>query len=187
MLACALEMSANHLGKPFLRCVNFAMYLWVVALATAMPTNGECAQAGELCPKGWWADVMVGSYHIHPDRHFDDFNPGVGVECSVTPQWAASFGYFRNSLNRPSFYGGAIYTPEFAHWKWFRLGAMGGIISGYNFGRYGVGSNNRTGLVLAPTAVIRFGRFGANFILIPPIHADNTPFTVGIQAKYQFR
>jgi hypothetical protein len=50
-----------------------------------------------------------------------------------------------------------------------------------------VGSNNRTGLVLAPTAVIRFGRFGANFILIPPIHADNTPFTVGLQAKYQLR
>jgi hypothetical protein len=163
------------------------MYLGVVAVATAVPINSERAQAGVLCPKGWWADVMVGSYHIHPDRHFDDFNPGAGVECSVTPQWAASFGYFRNSLNRPSFYGGAVYTPEFAHWSWFRLGAMGGIISGYNYGRYGVGSNNRTGLVLAPTAVIQFGRFGANFILIPPIHADNTPFTVGLQAKYRFR
>jgi hypothetical protein len=162
------------------------VYLCAVAVAAAVPVSGERALAGERCPQGWWADVMIGSYHIHPDRHFDDFNPGLGVECSVTSQWAASLGYFRNSLNRPSFYGGAVYTPEFAHWRWFRLGAMGGIISGYNYGRYGFGTNNRTGLVLAPTAITRFGRFGANFILIPPIKADNTPFTVGLQVKYKF-
>ena len=177
----------GSIGRPFLRCVKFVLYLWVAAAAAAVPVNGERAQASELCPKGWWADVMVGSYHIHPYRHFDDFNPGIGMECSVTPQWAAAFGYFRNSLNRPSFYGGAIYTPEFAHWGWFRLGAMGGIISGYNYGNIGLGRNNRTGPVLAPVAITRFGRFGANFILIPPIHADNLPFTVGLQVKYKFR
>jgi hypothetical protein len=158
------------------------MYLWVALV----PVMGVGAQAGELCPTGWWADVMVGSYHIHPYRHFDDFNPGAGLECSVSAQWAASFGYFRNSLNRPSFYAGAIYTPEFAHWSWFRLGAMGGIISGYNYGQIGLGPNNRTGPVLAPTAITRFGRFAANFILIPPIHSDNLPFTVGLQLKYRF-
>jgi hypothetical protein len=162
----------------------FAVYLWVVAAASA--ANGERAMAGELCPKGWWADVMVGSYHIHPYKHFDDINPGVGLECSVTPQWAASIGYFRNSLDRPSFYAGAILTPEFAHWNWFRLGAMGGIITGYNYGQIGLGPNNRTGPILAPTAITRFGRLAANFILIPPIHADNLPFTIGLQAKYRF-
>ena len=146
----------------------------------------ERALAGELCPKGWWLDVMVASYHIHPYRHFDEFNPGVGIECSITPQWSASFGYFRNSLDRPSFYGGAIYTPEFAHWGWFRMGVMGGIISGYNYGQIGLGQNNRTGPVLAPAVMTRFGRFGVNFILIPPIHEDNLPFTVGFQAKYRF-
>jgi hypothetical protein len=152
-----------------------------------LPLMGVGAQAREPCPMGWWADVMVGSYHIHPYRHFDDFNPGAGFECSVSAQWAASVGYFRNSLNRPSFYAGAIYTPEFAHWSWFRLGAMGGIISGYNYGQIGLGANNRTGPVLAPTAITRFGRFAANFILIPPIHSDNLPFTVGLQLKYRVR
>jgi hypothetical protein len=180
-------MSANQKERSFLRCVNFAIYLCVVAVAAAVPVYGDRAQAGELCPKGWWADMMVGSYHIHPYKHFDDFNPGVGVECSVTSQWSAAFGYFRNSLDRPSFYGGAIYTPEFAHWNWFRLGAMGGIISGYNYGHIGLGRNNRTGPILAPTAITQFGRFGANFILIPPIHADNLPFTIGLQVKYKFR
>lgn len=174
------------MARSVLRYLNFFIYLWVVAVATAVPVNSERAQAHELCPNGWWADVMIGSYHIHPYRHFDDFNPGAGIECSVTSQWAGTVGYFRNSLDRPSFYGGAIYTPEFAHWSWFRLGAMGGIISGYNYGQIGLGRNNRTGPVLAPTAMVRFGRFGANFILIPPIHSDNLPFTVGLQAKYRF-
>jgi hypothetical protein len=178
--------TGNARGKRSLGRARFVVSVWIIAIATAVPGSGERAQAGELCPAGWWADVMVGSHHIHPYRNFEDFNPGVGLECSVTPKWAASVGYFRNSLDRPSFYAGAIYTPEFAHWGWLRLGAMGGIISGYNYGRYGVGPGNSTGLVLAPTAITQFGRFAVNFILIPPIRADNLPFTVGFQAKYRF-
>jgi len=156
------------------------------AIAAAVAAAASTPALGSPC-LGWWADVMLGSHHIHPYKQFDDFNPGVGFECSVTPQWAASFGYFRNSLDRPSFYAGALYTPPFAHWGWFRLGAMGGIISGYNFGRFGVGPNNRTGLVLAPAAFAQFGRFGLNVILVPPIPDDNLPFTVGFQAKYRFK
>ena len=165
--------------------IGVAACFWVTALATAVPFGGGRALAAQLCPKGWWADFMIGSHHIHPDRYFDDFNPGAGVECSLTTVWAASFGYFRNSLDRPSFYGGALYTPEYAHWGWFRLGAMGGIITGYNYGQIGLGAGNRTGPVLAPTAITRFGRFGANFILIPPVREDHLPFTVGLQVKYR--
>jgi hypothetical protein len=143
--------------------------------------------AKELCHGGWWADVWIGSHHIHPYRQFDEFNPGIGIECARTAQWAATVGYFRNSLDRPSFYAGAIYSPQFLHWGWFRLGAMGGIISGYNFGRFGVGADHRTGLVVAPAAMTQFGRFGVNFILIPPIHENNLPFTIGFQARYRFR
>jgi hypothetical protein len=186
MLPCARAVFANLWG-PLLRCVNLCVYLCAVAAAAALPANGERAQAGELCPKGWFADVMVGSYHVHPYRHFDDFNPGAGVECALTPQWEAAFGYFRNSLDRPSFYGGAIYTPEFAHWSWFRLGLMGGIISGYNYGQIGLGRDNRTGPVLAPTAISQFGRFGVNLILIPPIPSDHLPFTLGFQVKFRIR
>jgi hypothetical protein len=156
------------------------------AIVAAAAAAASTPALGSPC-LGWWADVMLGSHHIHPYNQFDDFTPGVGFECSVTPQWAASFGYFRNSLDRPSFYAGALYTPQFAHWGWIRLGAMGGIISGYNFGRFGVGSSNRTGLVLAPAAIAQYGRFGLNVILVPPIPDDNLPFTVGFQAKYRFK
>jgi hypothetical protein len=146
------------------------------------------APAADSCKDGWWADLMLGSYHIHPYRHFDEFNPGAGAECWLSPQWAGTAGYFRNSLDRPSFYAGAVYSPEVLHWAWFRLTAMGGVISGYNFGRFGLGgANNRTGPVLAPAAMTRFGRFGMNFILIPPIPQDNLPFTVGFQVKYRLR
>ena len=176
------------MGRRLERCVRFAVYLGILAVMAAVPGNDERARAGELCPDGWWADLMIGSYHIRPYRHFDEFNPGVGVECSVTRQWAASLGYYRNSLDRPSFYAGAIYAPQFAHWGWFRLGAMGGIISGYNYGRFGLGGpNNRTGPVIAPVAITQFGRFAVNFILVPPIPDDNLPFTVGFQAKYRFK
>lgn len=174
-------------ARAMLECwsMRVAAYTWVIALATAVPAGNRGALAAELCPKGLWADFMIGSHHIHPDRYFDDFNPGAGIECAGSTTWAAAFGYFRNSLDRPSFYGGALYTPEYAHWGWFRLGAMGGIITGYNYGQIGLGADNRTGPVLAPTAITRFGRFGANFILIPPIHEDHLPFTVGLQVKYR--
>ena len=64
---------------------------------------------------------------------------------------------------------------------------MAGLISGYNFGRYGIGPNNRVGPVVAPTVVSDFGRFGLNFIIVPPIPEDRLPFTVGFQARYRFR
>lgn len=157
-------------------------------MLTGLPIYGGRARAGSLCPQGWYADAMLGAYHVHPYKHFDDIDPGVGVECAATSQWAGSAGYFRNSLNRPSFYAGAIYTPEFSHWNWFRLGLMGGIISGYNYGHFGIGPSNSTvGPLLAPTAITRFGRFAANFIVVPPIPADNLPFTIGLQVKYRVR
>lgn len=145
------------------------------------------AQAGDPCPHGLWADAMLGSYHIHPDRHFEDFNPGIGAECGFRPEWAAAAGYFRNSLLRPSFYGGGIYAPESLHWGMARLGAMGGVISGYNYGRFGVGANHRTGLILTPTVILERGRFGANVIVVPPISADHLPLTIGLQARFRLR
>ena len=143
--------------------------------------------AANPCPFGTWADFMIGSYHIHPQQHFEDFDPGIGIECNFRPEWAASFGYFRNSLIRPSFYGGAVYAPEALHWGSIRLGAMGGVISGYNYGRFGVGENHRAGLVLIPSAILNFGRIGANILLVPPIPQDRLPFTIGLQVKLRLR
>lgn len=146
------------------------------------------ARAG-WCDQGLWVDAMVGSYHINADRstHFEEFNPGIGAECYFTPEWAATAGYFHNSLSRPSFYGGAVWAPEFAHWGWFRIAAMGGLISGYDYGRWGIGHNRSVGPVLAPIVMTDFGRVGANFILIPPISSEKLPFTIGFQLRVRFK
>jgi hypothetical protein len=185
-LACPLDW-VDELMARTQRLVSFA---WRFLLAAAFVMSGPFERAwadGNLCPAGWWGDLMIGSHHIHPDRHFDDFNPGVGFECSINRQWAPAAGYFRNSLDRPSFYAGALFTPKPTDWRWVRLGAMAGIISGYNYGRFGVGGDHRTGPLFAPVAITQFGRFGVNFILVPPIRQNDTPFTLGFQARYRFK
>jgi hypothetical protein len=152
----------------------------------AVLAGGSEARAA-TCPAGAWVDLMVGSYHVEPQRHFDDFNPGVGAECAWSDEWAGAAGYFRNSLDRPSFYAGALYWPRVARWRALRFGAVGGIISGYNYGSLGLGATNRTGPILAPAAMTNVGPVGANLFLIPPIHADHLPFTLGLQLKVRFR
>ena len=135
-----------------------------------------------------WIDAMLGSYHINPDpnTHFEQFNPGLGVECWLNNQWALTAGGFRNSLRRPSYYGGGVWAPEFAHWGIVRIAAIGGIISGYNYGNWGLGHDHTIGPVVAPIVMVEYKRVGANFIVIPPIPSDNLPFTIGFQLKVKF-
>ncbi len=158
----------------------------LAALAAAAPPSAGASMAPAPCAYGWWGDAMVGSYHVHPYKHFDEVNPGIGGECAWSPAWAAAFGYYRNSLDRPSFYAGAIWTPAPLNWGWARLGIMGGVISGYNYGRYGFGANQRTGPIVAPALISGFRRLGANVIVVPPIPADNLPLTLALQLKWRF-
>ena len=146
------------------------------------------AQAAGWCGAGLWADAMVGSYHINADRNtnFEQFNPGLGIECWPGDQWALTAGGFRNSLRRPSWYGGAVWAPEFLHWGFVRLAAMGGIISGYNYGNWGLGPHHSIGPVAAPVVMFAYRRVGVNVIVIPPIPSDDLPFTLGFQVKYRF-
>jgi hypothetical protein len=106
---------------------------------------------------------MLGSYHIDPDpgTHFNEFNPGLGVECWFNGQWGATVGGFRNSLRRPSYYGGGLWAPEFAHFGFVRIAAIAGIISGYNYGNWGLGRNHTVGPVAAPIVMFDYKRVGA--------------------------
>jgi hypothetical protein len=146
------------------------------------------AQAASLCSGGVWVDAMFASYHIDPDpgTNFEEFNPGLGIECWPSDQWALTVGGFRNSLRRPSYYGGGVWAPEFLHWGYVRLAAMGGIISGYNYGNWGLGDHHSVGPVVAPVIMMTYRRVGMNIIVVPPIPSDHLPFTLGFQAKYGF-
>jgi hypothetical protein len=158
-----------------------AVTLALIAFGTAPD-----ASAAEVCSDGLYADAMIGSYHVHPKKHFDQFNPGIGAECWISPQWAVTGGYFRNSLSAPSFYGGGVWAPEFAHWGFVRLAAIGGVISGYDYGKWGFGHDHNAGPVLAPLIMAEYGRVGANIILIPPIPSSDLPFTLGFQLRIRF-
>jgi len=153
--------------------------LWLLGAA-------QTARAANWCSSGLWVDAMVGSYHIHPDKDFEQFNPGLGIECWPGDTWALTAGGFRNSLRRPSYYGGAVWAPEFLHWGFVRLAAMGGIISGYNYGNWGLGRNHTIGPVAAPIVMVAYKRVGVNFIVIPPIPSDDLPFTIGFQLRVKF-
>jgi hypothetical protein len=60
------------------------------------------------------------------------------------------------------------------------------MISGYNYGNWGLGHNHTIGPVAAPIVMLDYKRAGANIILIPPIPSDNLPFTLGFQVKVKF-
>jgi hypothetical protein len=155
-------------------------------IALAAFTAPSYGAAAGMCGDGLWTDAMIGSYHVHPKKHFDQFNPGVGLECWVSPQWAITGGYFRNSLSAPSFYGGGVWATELTHWGYIRLAVMGGIISGYDYGKWGFGHDHKLGPVAAPLIMAEYKRIGVNIILIPPIPSSDLPFTLGFQLRVRF-
>ncbi|MBP0592329.1 hypothetical protein J8I87_21865 [Paraburkholderia sp. LEh10] len=174
---------------PFATIKNKIRRACVAGLVAGVGLIGtSAARAADWCSGGVWVDAMLASYHIDPDpgTDFEQFNPGLGVECWLNGQWALTAGGFRNSLRRPSWYGGAVWAPEFVHWGFVRLAAIGGIISGYNYGSWGLGHNHTIGPVVAPIVMVEYKRVGANFILVPPIPSDNLPFTIGFQVKVKF-
>lgn len=83
------------------------------------------------------------------------------------------------------FYGG-VWEPEFLHWNHIRLAAMGGIISGYNYGNHGFGHNHTIGPVAATLIMLDYKRVSANVILIPPIPSSDLPFTLGFMLRVKF-
>jgi hypothetical protein len=177
------QQFAGRVTENIARNVRRAALISLTSLVCA-----PAAHAGDWCSGGVWVDAMLASYHINPDpgTHFEEFNPGLGVECWLNGQWAVTGGEFRNSLRRPSWYGGGVWAPEFAHFGFVRVAVMGGIISGYNYGNWGLGRNHTIGPVVAPVIMTSYKRVGLNIIVVPPIPSDNLPFTLGFQAKVRF-
>jgi hypothetical protein len=165
-----------------MRPPRWARYLTGIALATC----ACAAHAENWCSSGIWADAMLASKHIDPKESFNQFNPGLGIECWPADNWALTGGGFFNSLRRPSYYAGGIWAPEFLHWGFVRLAAMGGLITGYNYGDRGFGPNQSIGPLLLPVVMAQYHHVGANMIVVPPIPQDRLPFTLGFQVRYKF-
>lgn len=96
--------------------------------------------------------------HLDGSRHCNNLvTPGVGYEHPITDKWRLSVGEYSNSNCRESWYAAGAYLPlHLGNWK---LGALGGAVSGYSAPILPVG---------ALIAAYEPGLVGFNLILIPP-------------------
>jgi len=78
--------------------------------------------------------INLASYHPGNASEYNQFNRGIGIEYHYDSFFVAG-GYFWNSLYRDSFYLGAGKEFTFGDVDWVGLGAIGGLITGYDDGQ----------------------------------------------------
>lgn len=78
--------------------------------------------------------INLASYHPGNASEYNQFNRGIGIEYHYDSFFLAG-GYFWNSLYRDSFYAGAGKEFTFGDVDWIGLGAIGGLITGYDNGQ----------------------------------------------------
>ncbi|TBR11528.1 MAG: hypothetical protein EPO46_06250 [Lysobacter sp.] len=173
-------MSARSAFPPLLLLALFAGAGTVQAQEASMAAGSSTAS--RPAPE-WWVDVNLASYHLGntsdflaPGQRFNQENYGAGVEVQWQPRHAVSAGYYRNSVDRDSYYALYHYTP-LRFGRYVRVGGMAGLVTGYP-GYNDGGLAPAGGLV----AKIEGRRAGVNLIYLPKI-AGVTPHTLGLQFK----
>ena len=78
--------------------------------------------------------INLASYHPGSSGEFNEFNRGIGLEYHLDSFFLAG-GYFWNSLYRDSFYAGLGKELTFGGVEWIGVGAIAGIITGYDDGQ----------------------------------------------------
>ncbi len=78
--------------------------------------------------------INLASYHPGNADEYNQFNRGIGLEYYFDSFFLAG-GYFWNSLYRDSFYAGVGKEISFGTAEWIGLGAIAGLITGYDDGQ----------------------------------------------------
>lgn len=118
-----------------------------------------------------WISATTVSYHLDRSQHFNETNPGLGIEHGITENTAVVAGFYRNSISRESVYAGAAWTPLRA--GYLRAGFVAGGITGYKIS---------PAPMLVPAAMLEGKRFGANLLFVPHVMKD-VPATFALQIK----
>ena len=123
-----------------------------------------------------WVNPGFYSYHFQRDKGFNNVNTGLGVQASITDQYAFTAGFFENSDRQTSRYVGVYAMP----WKYghVKLGAAIGAFDGYPKMRDGGWFP-----AIIPTAAIEGQRFGLNINVIPTV-GDKLHGAITFQVKY---
>jgi hypothetical protein len=129
-----------------------------------------------------WVSVGVGSQHLQNASQYNQQNFGLGVEIPFQADWLPvvdtryALGFFRNSERARSIYAGAFLFPFAKPQDPIKLGALVGVINGYERANHG-------GFfpLVVPTLAFEQNGFGANLFLVPPV--AGIPATLALQVK----
>jgi hypothetical protein len=117
-----------------------------------------------------WVSVMGASYHTDRAAGYNETNPGIGIEQG-DKYFRAVLGYYRNSLNRDTFYLGVSQTPF--HAGGFSFGYTAGLASGYP---------HQAPLFVGALVMYERSGYGVNLIAAPAL--PGTVFTIQLKKAF---
>lgn len=97
-------------------------FLLLLALATPLLAGYEIAKADE---GDLWLDVNLASYHTAAHEYCDSnkcdsynqFNYGLGLTYDIDGTMGVTGGFYQNSYNKTSIYGGMVFKHDFTYGK----------------------------------------------------------------------
>ncbi|MBX9938322.1 MAG: hypothetical protein K2Y32_03685 [Candidatus Obscuribacterales bacterium] len=123
-----------------------------------------------------WLQLGALSYHQNREANYRETNYGIGILRRLDDQSAFAVGYYRNSLDKDSFYAAYHYTPyELGPVK---LGMQVGAISGYK------ALKGLPTPMLLPLATIEGKHIAADITCIPPIGTVSAVCAAQLRVKF---
>ena len=113
-----------------------------------------------------WLNAGMLSYHFDRDKHYREFNYGLGAEAIFSADHAALIGTYKNSESHQTHYIGYEYRP--LHWQPGGVKVSAGLAVSFLDG-YPMENNGGWFIAPFPVLAVEGKRVGANFILIPNI------------------
>lgn len=131
-----------------------------------------CACCQDAKPTDLYLVNTIKSYHLNRAIEHNENNFGLGLEYHIHPDVYLIGGFYDNSYNRNTTYGGGMYMPF--ERSGFRAGMMAVLASGYE---------SHLVLIAAPMFSYEYRHVGVNFMaLIAPSRRG----VLGAQVKYRF-
>lgn len=117
--------------------------------------------------------IHLAAYHASSD--YNNHTSGLGVICAGPRENVriVAGGYY-NSLRRDSYYAGFVYQPM--TFGTLRLGAMGGLVSGYQ---------TRVVPMAAAVASLPIGKTEWHLTLVPPAY-ESSPAVAELSVSFKF-
>lgn len=161
-------------ARTMLRSIAHAM---LYALACIMAGIAAAGIYGLLTSTPARADTWLTlpgiSYHADRSRDWNETNPGVGIERSLSDTTSATAGQYLNSYDRTTFYAGGIWRP--LQTRYVRAGLFAALATGYP-----------SPILVAPTLNIGTPDVSVDLIGAPSVGKGTTAF-VALQLRIRIQ